>query len=212
MPSKNIVKEYVAEQYYHIYSRGVAKQIIFLDDQDYRVYLNLFSRYLSLRPTSSPRHGLYPFYGNRAELLAYCLMPNHIHMLVYQKDATAIIDIMRSIMTSYSMYFNKKYKRVGPVFQSRYKASRITRDDYLEHISRYIHLNPKQWQSYPYSSLKYYIGYANAEWVRPEKITSIFVSNDKYLEFVKDYEGHKEMLDEIKWDLADLHEDGPSAE
>lgn len=203
MPGRNIIKEYAAEQYYHVYSRGVAKQVIFHDPQDYEVFLSLFKRYLSLQAATNPRHGVYPHYGKRLKLLAYCLMPNHIHMLVYQHDDKALIEFMRSVMTSYSMYYNRKYKRVGPVFQSRYRASRITRDDYLEHISRYLHLNPTDWKYYPYSSLKYYLGNATADWISPVKILELFPSVDQYLEFVSDYEGYKEMLDEIHWDLAD---------
>ncbi len=203
MPGKNIIKHYGAEQYYHIYSRGVAKQAIFLDDDDYSYLLSILKRYISRKPAQQPGHGVYPHYGERLTLLAYCLMPSHVHLLVYQKDRQAMAEFMRSMMTSYSMYFNRKYKRVGPVFQSRYKASRITQDSYLEHISRYIHLNPNNWVNYPYSSLKYYLGNARAEWIRPNSITELFPSPQQYLEFVQDYEGHKQMLDEIHWELAD---------
>ncbi len=203
MPGKNIIKHYGAEQYYHIYSRGVAKQTIFLDEDDYFYFLSALKRYLSHKPAKHPGHGNYPHYGERLTLLAYCLMPSHVHLLVYQKDQQAMVEFMRSVMTSYSMYFNRKYKRVGPVFQSRYKASRITQDSYLEHISRYIHLNPNSWDHYPYSSLKYYLGDAWAEWIRPDSILEIFPSPQQYLEFVQDYEGHKQMLDEIHWELAD---------
>jgi putative transposase len=181
----------------------VAKQAVFLDDQDYSYFLSVLKRYLSREPAQSPRHGTYPHYGNRISLLAYCLMPNHIHLLLYQQDDRAMTELMRALMTSYSLYFNRKYKRVGPVFQSRYRASHISQDDYLEHISRYIHLNPRDWLDYPYSSLGYYLGKKTAEWVSPGKILDIFPSADQYLEFVKDYEGHKEMLDEIHWELAD---------
>lgn len=203
MPGKNVVKEYGPEEFYHIYSRGVAKQPVFLDDKDYRSFLSLLKRYLSKKPAEQSGHGLYPHYYKRLKLLAYCLMPNHIHLLVYQKDERAMTEFMRSLMTSYGMYFNTKYKRVGPVFQSRYRASRISEDDYLDHISRYIHLNPWDWEEYPYSSLRYYLGQADAEWIRPAKILELFPSRQQYLEFVRDYEGHKEMLEEIHWELAD---------
>lgn len=203
MPGRNVVKQYGAEQYYHVYSRGVAKQAVFLDNQDYGYFLGLLKRYLSHKPAVSPARVPYPWYGPRIELLSFCLMPNHIHLLIYQEDEKAIIEFMRSLMTSYSMYFNKRYKRVGPVFQSRYRASHISQQEYLEHISRYIHLNPRDWESYEFSSLRYYMGNAFAEWVSPSKILELFPSKDQYLEFVRDYEGHKEMLDEIKWELAD---------
>lgn len=203
MPGRNIIKQYGAEQYYHVYSRGVAKQAVFLDEQDYGYFLSLLKRYLSRKPAVSSARVPYPWYGPRIELLSFCLMPNHVHLLIYQEDEKAIIEFMRSLMTSYSMYFNKRYKRVGPVFQSRYRASHVSQQDYLEHISRYIHLNPSDWETYDYSSLKYYMGKALAEWVSPGKILELFPTPNQYLEFVRDYEGHKQMLDEIKWDLAD---------
>ena len=203
MPGRNIVKEFAPESYYHVYSRGVAKQPIFLDNQDYSTFLSLFKRYLGGTTETNRSRGVYPNYRKQVELLSYCLMKNHVHILIYQKNIDGMSALMKSIMTSYSMYFNRKYKRVGPVFQSRYRASKINQDDYLEHISRYIHLNPKEWETYPYSSLKYYKGEANADWMKPDKILELFPSVEQYIEFVRDYEGYKNMLDEISWDLAD---------
>lgn len=202
MPTQNTRKIYVSEQIYHIYSRGVAKAPIFLDTQDREHFLALFARYLSDKPARSSARVRYAWYGKRLELLAFCLMKNHVHLLVYQEDDSAMTEFMQSLMTSYSMYFNKKYSRVGPVFQSRYLASSIDRDSYLEHISRYIHLNPKNWQTYRYSSLPYYIGHASAEWIKPARILSIFKDVDDYAAFLKDYESHKQMLDELKLELA----------
>lgn len=203
MPAKNVVKQYASNQYYHIYSRGVNKELVFKDVQDYGKFLRLLRRYLSRNPEKNPRHGLYPCFNGSVELLAYCLMPNHFHLLVFQSDVRIISDLMRSIMTSYSIYFNKKYNRVGPVHQGRYRASRIINDSYLEHITRYIHLNPEKWETYDYSSLKYYLGNATASWLKPEKILSIFNSSSNYLNFLKDYENHKQMIREIKLQLAD---------
>ncbi len=204
MPGRNIIKDYAPESYYHIYSRGVNKDIVFLDEQDYSTFLSLFKRYLSDKPAMSKARVEYPCYGSRIQLLAYCLMPNHIHLLVYQQDSAAIIDFMRSLMTSYSMYFNRKYDRVGPVFQSRYRARHIDQQSYLEHISRYIHLNPRNWENYNYSSIGYYSGTQHAEWMQPQKILEIFNSNwHEYNTFMHDYQDNKRILDELKWELAD---------
>lgn len=93
---------------------------------------------------------------------------------------------MRRVLTSYSMYFNKKESRVGPLFQSRYLASRIDGDTYLHHISRYIHRNPVLWSEYPYSSLRYYRGDAHADWVKPAAILELFDNTERYLDFVAD--------------------------
>lgn len=111
-------------------------------------------------------------------------------------------EFMRSLLTSYSMYFNKRYKRSGPLFESRYKASRISDDAYLQHITRYIHLNPKHWREYEYSSLPYYLQQVTDEWIQPKRIAELFTSPVAYLEFVEDYQQNKEMLDILKHELA----------
>lgn len=109
---------------------------------------------------------------------------------------------MRSLMTSYSRYFNRKYRRSGSLFKSRYKASRIDANNYLEHISRYIHLNPRYWKRYPYSSLRCYVKGAEPEWLVSNKVLSLFPSRQDYAIFVADYDEHKQMLEKIKYELA----------
>lgn len=115
-------------------------------------------------------------------------------------------EFMRSLLTSYSMYFNKKYKRSGPLFESRYKASLISEDAYLEHISRYIHLNPRDWREYEYSSLPYYLHQITDEWIKPKRIMELFSNPQDYLHFVEDYEKNKEMMDILKHELANGNE------
>lgn len=203
MPSKNVLKQDVAESFYHVYARGTNRQRIFRDSADFVKFLNLFERYLSLQETKNANGVSFPNYYNRVELVSFCLMPNHFHLLIYQRQQGAMSEFMRSLLTSYSMYFNKKYKRSGPLFESRYKASMISDDAYLTHITRYIHLNPREWQRYEYSSLPYYLQQISDEWIRPERATSQFATPAEYLEFLNDYAEHKEMLDILKHELAD---------
>lgn len=202
MPSRNVLKVYVADGYYHIYNRGVNKQDIFIDNDDYRVFLNLFKRYLDDWPHKDKNGREYEWLHDQIILTAYCLMPNHFHLLIMQKKSNMMTQLLRNVCTSYTRYFNKKYKRVGPLFQSRYKASYITNDSYLQHISRYIHLNPKNYKNWDYSSYKYYLGKAKTAWINPQPILDLF-EGDSYYSFVTDYEDHKKMLDEIKAELAD---------
>ncbi len=129
-------------------------------------------------------------------------MPNHVHLLIYQRQQKAMAEFMRSLLTSYSMYFNKKYKRSGPLFESRYKASMILDDSYLQHITRYIHLNPRQWRDYEYSSLPYYLHQVTDEWIEPKRILELFSSPEEYLAFMEDYEENKEMMGILKHELA----------
>lgn len=110
--------------------------------------------------------------------------------------------LMRSVMTSYSRYFNLKYKRTGPLFESRYRASLIDQDPYLQHISRYIHLNPRNWPTYRYSSLRYYKQGKPPEWLNLARIFSLFDSPEDYHTFVADYKEYKRVLDELKCQLA----------
>ena len=130
-------------------------------------------------------------------------MPNHFHALIYQRKSDAITKLFKSVITTYGMYFNKKYKRSGPLLQSRFKASLINRDDYLMHISRYIHLNPKNYKSWKFSSLPFYLGEKRAEWLKPQTILELFDNQADYRNFIEDYEDHKHLLDEIRLELAD---------
>ncbi|MGH9857023.1 MAG: transposase [Acidobacteriota bacterium] len=203
MPSRNILKIDVEQSYYHVYARGASQQAIFLEPSDFVYFQNLLARYLSKKPAESKQGITYPHFAGRVEVIAFCLMTNHFHLLIYQTEQGAMEKFMRSLMTSYSRYFNLKYKRTGSLFESRYKASRVTTQDYLEHISRYIHLNPRYWKTYPYSSLRYYRKGDPPEWLMPGRIMELFSSPQAYFAFVADYEDHKRMLDTIKSELAD---------
>lgn len=202
MPSRNVFKIDVPNSYYHVYARGHSRDKIFIDDADYGKFLSLLKRYLSKEqqydPLGVPYHHLY----NKLELLCFCLMENHFHLLVFQRDEGTMQRLMRGVMTSYSRYFNKKYDRSGSLFESRYKASMILNQPYLDHISRYIHLNRKNWQDSPYSSIDFFMGKRRAEWVRPERVLDMFESREEYRDFVADYEDNQRMVEEIKHELA----------
>lgn len=216
MPHKHIVKTYVENGHYHVYNRGVEKRDIFLDNQDYRVFLHLLKYYLS--PTGKEdQHPLvnlpnYPFVRPRplanlageVELLAYCLMPNHFHLLIKQVSADGMSKLLRRISTTYSMYFNKRNDRVGHLFQGIYKAALIPDDPYLLYISRYIHLNPEELTgfnpvSYPYSSYPYYLGEKKAKWLKLDIILDFF-EKSKLLPFLQKYPSYQEFVEGNKKD------------
>lgn len=202
MPSKHVEKIYTLDTYYHVFNRGVGRRSIFKDEKDYVVFLSLLKRYLGEEPIKDKQNREYPWFHNEIQLLAFCLMPNHYHLLVYQQDEHAMTNLLRSLCTSYTRYFNKKYKRVGHLFQDRFKASRISNDAYLLHISRYIHLNPKDYKNWQFSSLPYYLDQKHSNWMSPQPILDLF-ENESYINFVKDYESHKKIMEEIKSELAD---------
>lgn len=222
MPGKNAIKIYLENSYYHIYNRGVGKQDIFLDEQDYKVFLHYLKRYLT-QPPESPdqirtrwRSDLY----DKIHLIAYCFIPNHFHLMVKQFVKEAITDFMRALSNSYVGYFNKKYKRTGPLFQGRYKATLVETEPYLLHLTRYIHLNPielgevrpgtgSDLVSYPYSSYGDYLSKRRTGWVHPEEILNFFKTAQRtslkdvlsYQSFVENYkEDPKEILEEIAID------------
>lgn len=198
MPKRNRLKVYGADTYYHLYSRGVNKQDIFCEPEDYFYFLGLFKRHLSDEPFKDSSGRYYIKLDTEVELVAFCMMPNHFHLLCYLKEPQGIVNLMHSVLTAYSMYFNKKYKRTGGLFEGPFLASRITNDGYLWHVSRYIHLNPLDlgvdFRLYVYSSIAYFAGERHADWLHVDKLVTTKAESAEYIEFVSDYETmHEEM-------------------
>lgn len=216
MPHRHSVKTYVKDAYYHAYNRGVEKRDIFLDKQDYSVFLYLLKYYLSPLKENS-EHPLkdirkYSFIRptplanleKEIDLLAFCLMPNHFHLLIKQKTIDGMTKLLRRLLTTYSMYFNKRYDRVGTLYQGKYKAALIRTDEDLLHLSRYIHLNPAEiirsdLISYLYSSYPYYLGHKKAVWVKPEFILKFF-SNEKRLPFLGSHPSYEKFVNKYPQD------------
>ena len=136
-------------------------------------------------------------------------MPNHFHFLLRQKNKESLQGFMRALMTRYSMYFNKRYERVGSLFQGRYKAVLVNEEPYLLHLSRYIHLNPLEYTpniEKAYSSYSDYIGKRKTLWLKPGVILSFFNSKvlidfkkvNSYRDFVEKYKANSlSMLGEL---------------
>lgn len=203
MPSKNVLRAYDVDAYYHVYNRGVGKKVIFVDDEDYATFLNLLKRHLIDTPTFDASGREYERLGGDMRIVAFCIMPNHFHLLAYQSEPDAIIRLMRKVCTPYARYFNHKYEWTGHVFQGPYRASRITNESYLLHIGRYIHLNPENYLGWQWSSLGAYLGRRHYEWVHP----TTFLGSDGasgYLKFVEDYRDYRAKLKQIKKQLADM--------
>lgn len=188
MPPKNSVKQYIEGGWYHVYNRGVEKRTIFLDDRDYRTFLSFLKRYLDPDEKINRATGLINTMSVTDEviLLAYCLMPNHFHLLLKQQTKEGITKLMKRVSSNYAMYFNNRYRRVGPLFQGIYKAVNVGTDEQLLHLSRYIHRNSFTFKTqrvdpipaYEYSSYQYYCGgEQRAGWVHPEGILAFFGSS-----------------------------------
>jgi len=212
MPSKNIIKTYSENGYYHVYNRGVEKRTIFTCSQDNSVFLGYVKEYLSPKDTDTLQNALgnpessafekaeaikllrMNNFNTEIDLLAYCLMPNHFHFLIKQNNSWAMEKFMRSLGTRYVQYFNKHLSgRVGSLFQDTYKAVMVHSEEQLLHLTRYIHRNPfikgvSLKESPQPSSLKNYLGEIHQEWVKPEELLSQFSKTgfNSYSSFVED--------------------------
>ena len=173
---RNIVKAGT----YHIMVRGVNKQDIFYNNKDRKMFIRLL--YYYKRKLDCKIH-------------AYCLMSNHVHILFEDKEEL-ISDFMRNITSIYAYEFNQKYKRVGHLFQDRFKSVYVYNDEYLLRLIRYIHRNPEKagickTGEYRWSSYKEYI--YNKKIIEKDEILEKFDKNKiialkKFIEFVNNKE------------------------
>jgi putative transposase len=123
-----------AGKIYHVYNRGNNKQLIFFGEENYVFFLRQLDKYL----------------GGKADILSYCLMPNHFHLLIrirviagYDSEVSkGVIKSFRDFLISYSKAINKKYNRTGALFQQKYRRKEITAEAYFSWIIQYIHMNP----------------------------------------------------------------------
>ena len=217
MPYRNI--PFVTNQVYHVFNRSIASQSIFIDRRDYKRILDLINYYRFKKPPLRFSHyNRLPkeqkadyeksFMINQnpmLEILAYCIMPNHVHFLLRPKIDNSISDFMRNLQNGYSKYFNTKRERTGSLFQFMFKAVRIETDEQLVHVSRYIHLNPvtsyilkvENLEQYKWSSFKDYVFDMNS-FVSKEMILGRFKSPQKYKKFVFDQAEYQRELNKIK--------------
>lgn len=150
---------------YHITMRGIDKQIIFEEERDYAIFLNL------LKKAKVKTH---------FELFAYCLMDNHIHLLVKANSLSVLESAVKSFASAFVFVFNAKYKRTGPLFQDRFHSEIVTTDSYFLTVLRYIHNNPKKAgivndpNRYRWSSSRLYFG---LEKNNPLNIDTQFAAN-----------------------------------
>ena len=210
---------FVNNEIYHVVNRGVAQKPIFLNKRNYQRFLGILNFY---RFNPSLRFSYFyrlsgkekqDFIGNLKknkepviEILTFCLMPNHFHILLRQFQDKGIQIFMRNLQNSYARYFNNKHNRIGPLFQSPFKAIRIEDEEQLLHVSRYIHLNPSssylieidKLENYPWSSLSEYLGQRTPELTSPKLVLSFFESNEKYKEFVFNQADYQREFENIK--------------
>ena len=174
--------------YFHIYNRAVAENQLFINHDNYQFFLEKIQLYLL------------PI----GEILAYCLMPNHYHILL-KLNKISLSKAMQRLALSYSVAFNKVYNRSGHLFQGRYQAKHVSDTQYMVHLSRYIHLNPKEaklvkiTEEWEYSSLLEYYGIRSNQIVNTDPILNILADTDK-ISLQKKQQRYREFVD--SWDPA----------
>ncbi len=212
MSLRNII--FSEGEYYHIYNRGVEKRKIFLDTADHERFVRL----LYIANSTTPVH-LSNYQGRalieipRGDQIvavgAWCLMPNHFHLLLKETGENGIRKFIHKLLTGYSMYFNTKYHRKGALFGSRFSAKHLDRDQYLKYQYAYIHLNPigiidDGWKkkeikdinlarkflfSYEFSSFKDYLNKERDENIilSPMSFPTYFESSPDFKEMINDW-------------------------
>ncbi len=148
-------------EYYHLYNRGVNKDRIFHDKEDYERYL-LILKLANCRASFNlydlqRSKAVETFISNNQDdflvaIGAYVLMPNHFHILVKEVKNKGVSEFMKKVSTAYAMYFNRKYQRSGALFESRFKSRHVNKDEYLKYLYAYIYMNPlklkdKDWKT-----------------------------------------------------------------
>ncbi len=143
---------FIVDEFYHIYNRGTDKRDIFTCSNDYNRFIMLLYVANGTNSVDISKH----FGEGRSfaslmlcergeqlvDIIAYCLMPNHFHLLIHERTDGGISIFMKKLSTAYSMYFNNKYDRSGALFEGRFKAKHIDDDNYFKYLLSYVHLNP----------------------------------------------------------------------
>ncbi|MBE9201903.1 MULTISPECIES: transposase [unclassified Nodularia (in: cyanobacteria)] len=162
--------------FYHVYNRGNNRQNIFFERENYIYFLRLVREHLI---------------SKAVDIVAYCLMPNHYHFLVYLRDET-LSDAMKSLSLAYTKAINKRFNRSGVLFQGRFQSIHISQTEYLINLSRYIHLNPvkaglvQQPQEWEFSSYSEYARLRAGTLPKTEYIKMQIEGESAYQQFLAD--------------------------
>ena len=207
MPYRNI--SFYNLGFYHVFNRGVNKQNIFSAKRDYERFLQtlVYYQYSGPKPkfSNQKRYKAKDFKNNTKiiNLICYCLMPNHFHLLIQQVSENGVREFVSKLANSYTKYFNTKHNRSGPLFQGEFKAVHIETDQQLLHVSRYIHLNPyvseitKDLNLYPYSSFFEFIKPSSSQICTTELILQFF-KKSSYEDFIHDHEDYALRIKQIQ--------------
>src|SRR3989344_7629403 len=200
---------FVEGEHYHIYSRGVEKRKIFMSAKDYNRFIALLyimNQESSFRMDNFLRdnqNNLQNIFKEKREkplvsILSYCLMPNHFHLILYEHTEGGISKFMGKLLTAYSMYFNTKYERSGPLFTHPFRSEHISNESQHMYIFSYVHLNPisiidKKWKENGIKNrketeefLKKYQFSSYQDFLSMNRLESVILDFSKIPEYIKD--------------------------
>ncbi len=187
---------------YHIFSKSIAGFEIFRSNSDYKRMRNVlkyykienpplrFSAFMEIKDKAVFYQKHFGVKESLVEIISYCIMPTHIHLILKQLKKSGISVFMSNSLNSYSRYFNIKSKRRGPLWESRFKNVDVTSDEQLLHLTRYIHLNPVTAnlvdgpQDWNFSSYKEFLGEIQDDERICNSSGSLSVAPEDYKEFV----------------------------
>ncbi len=195
-------------EYYHIFNRGVEKRLIFLDDKDRWRFMTLliaFQGDVTInqigRLVVDVEHRRFDneifseiLHKRYVELIAFCLMPNHFHLILLEVKEGGISKFMQRLLDAYTKYFNIRHNRVGHLFSGKFQSVHIDKNEYLNYLSAYLHLNPrelKMWRKkeikYPWSSF-YDFAISNrwGQFLNPSILLDAFDDGEDYRSFVEE--------------------------
>jgi putative transposase len=216
----------VTNEVYHVFNRSNASIPIFKTLRDYKKIMFTLTYYKNANPpvklsifNRQPlvvRQEILKSLNKKSDLIVnmicYCIMPNHFHFVLKQTKKDGIKDLIRLLCNSYSHYFNTKNNRSGSVFGGRFKAVRVENENQLQHLVRYIHLNPltsyivrnfDDLQLYKYSSLPEYLNLNKNHFCSKDTILKDFKNINKYKEFLLNHSDYQRSLHIIKHQMLD---------
>ncbi|MEK7217612.1 MAG: transposase [Patescibacteria group bacterium] len=204
-------------EYYHIYNRGVDKREVFLNSRDYERFAFLLAACNDKSPllNSTFRYrgfaSVEDFFKGReriklVDVLCFCLMPNHFHLLLKQVEKNGISRFLQKVSTGYTMYFNNKIERSGSLFQGVFKSVHVDKNEYLKYLITYIHVNPLE-LVYPKWKMEEEIKNPNEVLasLKDYKWSSLSdYSNNKRFQMILDYALVDEVGEDLKNNFRDL--------
>ncbi len=212
---------------YHIFNRGVEKRLIFVDDEDRWRFMTLLliCQGDSVVPqvgrlVTNVKHRMFDksefqeaLAKRYADLVAFCLMPNHFHLILREAKEGGISKFMQRLLNAYTKYFNVRHSRAGHLFGGKFQSIHIDRNEYLNYLSAYVHLNPRElkgWRGrevkYPWSSFQDFVGVNRwKSFLDSSVVLDQFDDGGEYQIFVEEMP-IKEVEEHVKHSMFDMEE------